>query len=255
VFHKVFKGKRAFPRIFKILNEMKIVFTPDWFLEADVLIELFSFIILAAFFFISLRNYRISKNKNTLYLGIGFLFVAIAEIATILTKMILYYDAFFAQQIGHVLVTYTKSQPVDIFYYIGFFLHKFFTLAGLYIIYKIPSKKGTSGDVILAMFFLIISAYFSTSNSWYYLFHLTALILLAFILGNYYLIYRQNKSENTKTLIFAFSLLALSQLIFLLSTLHFFYALGQVVQLVSYLILLFLIISIARSCSKKTKSR
>ena len=107
---------------------MKIVFTPDWFLGGDVLVEGFSFLILLIFFILSIRNYRLSKNKKDLYLGLGFFLIAIAEIATILTKVVLYYDFNITQQVGQMIVTQQVVKSIDIFYYIGFFFHKFLTL-------------------------------------------------------------------------------------------------------------------------------
>jgi chromate transport protein ChrA len=140
---------------------------------------------------------------------------------------------------------------VDIFYYIGFFLHKFFTLIGFYIIYKIPSKKGTTEDFLLAGVFIIISALFS--NLFYYVFHIVTLVLLVLIIKNYSQIYKKNKLENTKILLVAFVILAISHTIFILSKVDILYAFAQIFQLISYIILLFLIINILKH-GKKEKS-
>jgi len=223
---------------------MKILFTPDWFLESDVIIDGFSFLVLLAFFILSYKNYKTSKNKNSLYLGLGFLLIAVAEFAMIITKMVLYYDTSFTQSIGKMVVTYHVVSSVDIFYYIGFFFHKFLTLWGLYVIYRIPQKKNIGSDAILAVYFILISAFFG--NTFYYIFHLTALVFLVMIISSYLEVYRKNKSENTRVLLAAFSLLAFSQIIFVLSNLTICYAIAQILQLVSYIILLFLIIRILK---------
>ncbi len=230
---------------------MKIVLTPDWFLGSDVLIESFSFIILILFFYFSVKSYKLSKNKKSLYLGIGFLLIAIAEIATILTKFVLYYDTTFTHSIGTMIVTYQIVKSVNIFYYIGFSFHRLLTLLGLYIIYRLPMKKKTFGDIVLALCFIVISAFFS--NFFYYIFHITALVLLILIINNYFVIYKNNKAENTKILIIAFSILALSQINFILSKVGGLYVVGQLLQLVSYIILLFLIIRIFKHGGKKKK--
>lgn len=228
---------------------MKIVFTPNWFLGPDVLIELFSFAILFLFFVLAIKNYKLSKNKSTFYLGIGFFLISLAEIFTIITKLVLYYDTTFTQEIGHMIVTYQIVKSVDIFYYIGFFFYKFLTLMGLYIIYKIPSKKGTIEDFLLVGFFIILSAIFS--NLFSYVFHLATIFILGLIILNYHKIYKNNRSENTKILIIAFTLLAISHTIFLLSNPSILYVIGQSIQLVSYIILLFLIINITKHGQKK----
>ena len=232
---------------------MKIVFTPDWFLGTDVLIEVFSFIILSLFFYYSIKAYKLSKNKNSLFLGGAFLLIALAELATIFTKLILYYDASFTQSIGQAVVTYKVVQSVDVFYYIGFFFHKLLTLIGLYAIYRIPLKRRLSGDIILVLAFLIIAALFS--QGFYYLFHVTALLLLILVINNYCKIYEENRSNNTKMLIVAFSMLALSQVLFIISKIGVLYAAAQVIQLVSYLTLLILIIRIVKHGKKKKSNR
>src|SRR3989344_621789 len=103
---------------------MKIVFTPDWFLSSDVVIETFSFFTLILFFILSYRYYKISRNRKTLYLGVGFLLIAVAELATIFTKLVLFYDTTFTQQIGQAIITYNIAKSVDVFYEVGFFFHK-----------------------------------------------------------------------------------------------------------------------------------
>jgi len=232
---------------------MKIVFTPDWFLGTDVLIEVFSFIILSLFFYYSIKAYKLSRNKNSLFLGGAFLLIALAELATIFTKLILYYDTSFSQTIGKAIVTYSVVQSVDIFYYVGFFFHKLLTLVGLYVIYRLPLKRRLSGDIILVLAFLVIAALFS--QGFYYLFHVSALLLLILIINNYCGIYKENRSDNTKMLIISFSMLALSQVLFIISEIGVLYAAAQVIQLVSYLTLLILIIRIVKHGKKKEPNR
>lgn len=224
---------------------MKLVLAPDWFLGFDVLIEIFSFIILALFFWLCARYYKINKKKSFLYLGIGFLLVAIAQIATILTKLVLYYDTTFTQTIGQQLVlTYKVVKSVDIFYYIGFFFNRLLTLLGFYIIYRLPTKKIFSEEFLLAFYFIILSAAFSIFAE--QLFHLTVIILLAMITYNYYKIYKKNKAENTRILLVAFSMLTFAHLIFLISKSGMLYVVSNIIELCSFIILLMLIVRILR---------
>ncbi len=231
---------------------MKIVFTPDWFLGQDFLIEIFSFMILFLFFFFSIKSYKLSKNKKVLFLGLGFLLIALGELSTILTKLVLYYDTTLTQNVGQIVITYEVVKSVDIFYHLGFFLHKFFTLFGLYIIYRLPLRK-ISSDFFLTTYFIIASALLS--QSFYYVYHLTALIFLFLIINNYCRIYKKNKLVNTKILIIAFSLLAISQIIFILSKLPQLYVVAQNIQLVSYITLLILILRISKNGKKKKQDR
>ena len=229
---------------------VKIVFTPDWFLTSDVLIEIFSFLILCLFFMLAFKSYQLSKKKSVFYLGLGFFLIALAELSTILTKIILYYDTDVTHEIGKAIITYEIVKSVDIFYYLGFFLQRFLTLLGLYVIYKIPYDKKLTLDLLLSLYLIFVAALLS--NSMYYFYHLTALVLLVFISRNYYKVYRKKKIRNTRILAFAFVILALSQTIFILSKLNsLLYATAQLIQLAGYIILLILIMKIIKNGKKE----
>ncbi len=228
---------------------MKIVLTPDWFLGNDVLVEAFSFIVLFIFSFLCYKNYKLNKSKKFLYLGMGFSLIAIAQLATIMTKLVLYYDTSFTQTVGQFVVTYNILKSVDIFYYAGFFFHRLFTLLGFYIIYKLPIERKNFKDFLLVLFFIgVISL---LSKDVFYLFHLTSLVLLMLITRNYYQVYKKNKSSNTLILLSAFTLLSLSRIIFIASKLDSMYVIANVIELVSYITLLILIIRILKHGTKK----
>lgn len=223
---------------------MKCVSTPDWFLGNDVIIEGFSFLVLIAFFILCYNYYKLNKKKNLLYLGIGFLMIAIAQLATIMTKLVLYYDTTFTKQVGVMMITYNVVKSVDIFYEIGFFFHRLLTLFGFYFLYKLALGKKWTGDSYLVVFFILLTTFFSTNV--YYAFHLTALIFLLLIIKNYFFLYNKNKNSNTEILAIAFSLLGISQLIFIFSKLNSMFVLANIIELASYLTLLILIIRIIK---------
>ena len=228
---------------------VKIVLTPDWFLGTDVLIEFFSFAVLFIFSILAIRSYKLNKNRNFLYLGWGFGLIALAQLAAVITKLVLYYDIGPSQAIGNLVISAQIVGSVDIFYYAGFFFQRFLTLCGLYMIYRLPRLKKSFGDYLLVVYFMLLSAILSTS--FYYLFHLTSLFLLTLIVTNYYEIYRKNKFVNTKILLVAFSMLALSQLMFILSSIDAIFVLASFIELISYLGLLFLGIKILQHGKKK----
>jgi len=221
---------------------VKIVPTPDWFIGKDVIIEVFSLIVLIIFTVIAYRYYKLNKNRNILYLGSGFGLIAIAQLATILTKLVLYYNVGPSQQIGQALITSQIVNSVDFFYYAGFFFNRFLTLLGLYIIYRLPRDRKSIGDYVVVLYFILISSFLS--GEIFYLFHLTALFILILIIEKFFFVYKENRFLNTKILMVAFSLFALSQLIFVLSVVDVLFVLGNIVELISYTIFLALIIRI-----------
>jgi hypothetical protein len=224
---------------------MKILFTPDWFVGKDLLIDFFSFIVLISFFYLSLKSYRMSKKKNILYLGSGFLFVAVAQLAFILTKLVLYYDTTFTQSIGQAVITYHVLQSVDFFYYLGIFTYKLLTLVGLFIIYRLPLKKLSKSDVFLAAYFILISSLLSVS--FYYVFHMTVLIITALIISNYLKVYGKNNNRNTRILIIGFLLFAFSHMVFSLSSIGAVFVAANVIELISFFVFLSVIVKIIRA--------
>ncbi len=232
---------------------MRFVFTPDWFLSNDVLINVISFLVLFLFFIFALKCCKMSNKKGIFYLGAGFLLIAIGELSTILTKLVLYYDTNVTQDIGRIVISSQVVQSVDVFYNVGFFFNRFLTLLGLYVIYKLPSTRRLSAELFLTMYLIFIVALLS--HTLHYLYNLTALILLVLIIHNYYNIYKKDKLANTKILISAFVLLSLSQILFILSKLNYFYVGAQSIQLVSYIILLGLIMKIIKNGKEKKQSR
>ena len=229
---------------------VKIVLTPDWFLGNDVLIEAFSLIVLVLIAIIAIKNYSKNKsNRNLLYLGLGFTLIALAQLASIVTKLVLYYDFGPSQAIGQAIVTSNLLSSVDVFYYAGFFFFRFLSLLGLYMIYRLPRKRSSVMDYVIILYFVILSAIIE--EDFYYLFHLTALMILIAIVEKYYLVYKENGFINTKILWVAFSGLALSQLIFLLSELDVFFAGANIIELISYAILLGLVIRILKYGKEK----
>lgn len=231
---------------------VKIVPTPDWFLGQDVLIDAFSFIVLFLFSFIAVKYYKLNKEKrNFLYLGVGFGLIALAQLAAVLTKLVLYYDFGPSQQIGAAIVTAEIISSVDIFYYAGFFFQRFLTLSGLYIIFRLPRYRKSSWDYVIGIYFVAISLLLVHEVA--YLYHLTALFILLMISFKYYDIYKENKFINTKILMSAFGILGLSQILFLFSAVGEIHVAGNIVELISYAVLLGLIIRI-RKYGKKKKS-
>jgi hypothetical protein len=231
---------------------MKIVLTPDWFLGKDILIDSFSFIVLIIFSVLAIRSYKLNKkNRGLLYLGTGFGLIALAQIASVLTKLILYYDIGPAQAIGAAIITGQLVSSVDIFYYIGFFFHKFLILTGLFIIYRLPRKKIFAGDYALVLYFILLSVILNVYSGFFYLFYLTAFVLLVLIVNKYYKIYKKNGFVNTKIFIIAFSILAFAQLVYVLSKVGVLFAVANIIELISYVILLFLIVRILKHGEKK----
>lgn len=222
---------------------------PNWFLTPDVLINTFSFIVLLIFFVLCIKSYKLNKNKSLLYLGWGFAFIAFAQLALDLTKFALYHITIFTSYIGAEIIKYNIVSSTNTVYNLGITLNKVLTLLGIYIIYRLPQKKKSVTDFFLVLYFILLSVFIS--DELYYLFHLTALFLFSLVAYNYKALYKKNKFSNTKILFVSFTLLAISQLLFIFYQIGIVNVFADIIQLISYIILLILIIKITKHGNEK----
>jgi hypothetical protein len=242
--HKLFKRNCDF-------SYMSFAFltVPNWFLTPDFLISVFSFLVLFIFLVLCIRNYKIDRNKAMLYLGIGFAFIALAQLTILTRKFGLYYNTFFTTYVGTSLVRYDVLTPSDLLYRVGIFFYKALTLVGLYIISRLPSKKKSIKDAFMIIYFIILAVL--TSDVVNYLFRITAMALFALLSYNYYTLYRKNKFSNTLILSIAFGILSICQILFMMSQIDIVNIAADCLQLASYIILLVLVIRILKHGTKK----
>lgn len=222
---------------------------PSWFLAPDFLINVFSFLILLAFFALCIRSYRLNKNKGIFYLGLGFAFIAVAQLAITMTKFVLYYHSSITNAIGNAIIKYNIVSSVNVVYNAGIFLSGLFTLIGLYVIYRLPQKEKSIKDLLLILYFALLCIFISSSV--YYIFHISALVLFLLISYSYYSVYTKNKFSNTLILSVSFGILAVSQLLFTVSQANVITVVADLLELVSYITLLILIIKILKHGNEK----
>lgn len=233
---------------------MNVILPPQWFFNIDILIEAVSFITILIFSILCIKNYKLNKDKKFLYLGGAFGLITLGELIITITKAILYYSASFVGPGGQIVIPLNIFDVVSVFYTAGFFAYRVLILFGLYVIYKLP-KNILEKDSLLLLYFVIVIAIFSQEIV--HLFHITALIILLLIMKKYYDVYNKNGDKGTLILLMAFTGLAISNAIFIFARLmSFVYVTASVIELVSYITLLFLIIRIlqyGKRHDKKTK--
>ena len=227
----------------------EFISAPNWFFTPDFLINVFSFLILLTFLILCIRNYKLNKSKGMLFLGWGFAFIAIAQLALLATKFGLYYNTSFKTYIGNIIIQYNIVSSSNAVYQLGIFFNKALTLAGLYIISRLSKRNKSLKDIFLIGYFVFLSIL--TSDVVTDLFHLTVMGLFAYLCYNYYKLYRKNKFPNTLILSVAFGILALSHALLLLEQINFFNVTADILELGSYAILLALIIKILKHGNEK----
>ena len=230
---------------------IQVVYTPIWFYKEDLIIDLVGAFVLSLIAFFSLKYYKINeKNKNYLYLAASFLVVAFSFMFKILTNFTVYYKVIVTKTIGDFIFTYPAIHGSNILFVIGFLIHRLLMLLGLYMLYSIYQKNQPKSNIFLITFFILLTTYFSESE--YFIFHLTALILLLMITWQFYETYKKNKQPTSKLVAASFAIIGVSQIFSIVVYFNnFLYVIAELIQLLGYLILLTTFIKVLRNAKKK----
>ena len=161
----------------------------------------------------------------------------------------LYYNLSTTYEIGRIIVTTNIISSIDIIYFTGFFISRFLVMLGFYFIYYITKKHKSELEHLLIIYFIAITAIISGSID--YIFNITITVLLALIFVNYNSVYKKTESKNTKILAYGFFILLVSYLLITLSKISSqIYVFANLLQLLSYMIFLYIIIKIYKHREK-----
>ena len=163
----------------------------DWFNIPSIIIDLFSFLVLFLISVVSIKYYKLNRDKKYLYLGGSFLFVCSSFLFKLFTNLTVYYESIVEASAQTVVITALETvRSYNIFSNITFTLFTFLNLMGLYLLYSIYQQKQSRSSMILVSYFILMSTYISNSN--YYIFHLTSLIFLTAITSLYLTKYKSS---------------------------------------------------------------
>ena len=231
----------------------KIIYTPTWFYGVDLWIDLISAIILALIASFAFKYYKLGMKKNYLYLSASFMLISAAFLFKTLTNFTIYYILPHQANFGYVTLTYHTLHSSNILFFIGFLLYRMLTLLGFYTLYSIYEKNQSVSNVLIIVYFIVISTYFSDFA--YYVFSFTASMMLSFITWRFFINYRESGHKTTKLLAFSFLFLGASHATSIfLSAGYFVYVLSEIIQMTAFTILLFTFIKVLRNAKKKKQA-
>ena len=230
---------------------IQLVYSPTWFYGKDIIIDIVSVLVLFLIGTVSIKFYKMNKKKKEYFwLGTSFIIIAVSFIFKVLTNFTIYYPVTFSRKVGLLTLTYHGFEANDVLFDFGFLIYRILTLVGLFILFEVYQKNRSKRYIFLALYLIITSTYFSRAT--YFVFHLTALILLLIITIQYGRQYNENKHKTTFMLALGFGVISLSQLIFVFNAMHkLMYVAAEVVQLIGYLILFFTLILVLGYGKKK----
>ncbi len=229
---------------------INVVYSPRWFYGKDIIIDLIGILILALIAYFSLQYYKLDKkNKNYLYLTFSFSLIALSFLFKIVTNFTIYYHVFETEQIGPFTLTYQSLASSNTLFFVGFFLYRLLTLYGLYTLYILYQKQSKT-HLIIGLYLIAVVTYFSESA--YYIFHLTALIILFLITSQFFKNYRMNKYYATRLLAFSFGIIMFSHIFSMFIVVNkISYVISECIQLLGYVLLLLTFITVLKNAKKK----
>ncbi len=232
---------------------LEIVYSPQWFYGKDLPIDVLSLFVLFLIGFSSVTYYRLNRKKKHLLLAISFFLLAASFLFKILTNFTIYYRIFETHRLGFLTITYEALRASNVLFTTGFFLYRVLMLVGLYFLYAVYVKQ-EARTIVITSYLLLISSYFSRSA--YYVFHLTALLFLLLITSQYWRNYRATRHATNQLLFASFSLITLSQLVFIFIKLQpLLYVIAELVQLAGYILLLTTFVKVLNDGKKKGAAR
>lgn len=227
----------------------------QWFRGFDLLIDIFSIIAVLLIALASYKYYRINRDQKYGHLALSFFVIASSFLLKALSYSLMYYYKIIQLDEITLVVKVVETpiqgiRPSFILFTMTLFLYRFLHLIGLYMLYYVYKRKYQRPDILIAVASIFLITYFS-HQSWF-AFHTLAFVLLGILVSHYYKLYMKNKRKNTKVLVMSFSIIALSQAIFVFSQIDsILYVYAEIVQLIGYLLLLTTFIMIIYNGKKK----
>jgi len=217
-----------------------VAFSPNWFSGYDIIFEFLAVLVTLLIGLHSYRIYKFSKDYTYRFLSLSFLAIAASFLAKIATNFVIYYQNAMKTTFSEIIIKHDLLTKSNLFLQAGYDVHRFLMLLGLFGIYWLVSKSRDFEHRWLFAYFILIVALFSFST--YIVFHITAAVILLFIVKHYHARCFDKKKKapiGTHLNFLAFSLLLMSQVVFTFVFLNkAIYAIAETLQLAGFIIFL-----------------
>jgi len=222
------------------------------FYGIDSLVETLTIIVCFIIAYYSNKFYRLVKDKNYRLFSFAFLAIAISFIFKILSNLTILHRVNI-HVANFMFVILTELESVEIINFISLILYKSFYLMGFLILFLILTKTDDREKIFLFFYFSLITLLFSIYFD--FVFHLTIIFILVFLTYNFYINYNKRKNINTFLVFFAFLLLSIDHLFFILEDFNLIlYVIGEILSLIGFLCLLINQIKINNEKTNKVRS-
>ncbi len=208
---------------------------PQWFQGYDIL---FNIVFAVVTLFIAILSYKakmVTKEKKYSFFGSAFLLIAIAHLIFVVFALLRDYVGFLIE-------------PFDFIFLIHILLMLLAYTILLIVILKIENKKITS--LIFALILLMVLF----SYQYFIKFHIISFVLLVFLTWQFFRNYQNKRNINTKFVYVSFFLLACSHIFFAaIQTSVALYVAGEVLQLIGFILLFFMLMRLVLYNGRKKR--
>ncbi len=209
-----------------------------FFCGKDLVIDVLSALVLLLILLRVISYYRANREeKKHLLLIASFAILTLSFVFKVLSHSLIYYSAKTTRQIGLITLTYQTLQQSTALVFWGLVLYRALSLLGFYLLFLIYTPRESRLHFALTAYLVLVLGYLS--HSLFNLYYFTAFLLLAataFAIGSASV---ANKNPLTRALAWSVSIIAASQLVFMLAAAHgLFYIAASLLQLCGYAVLL-----------------
>jgi hypothetical protein len=205
--------------------------SPSWFIGYDVVLEsLFAIVSLVVSIF-SYRLYRDTDQRLLKYFSLSFGLIAISYLIQSALNFLI------VNKLSENVSRMAKFQTVNALNEVGVMVHMFFMTLGLSILLYTTLKDKRLRTLWILMLTPMACIFVSTNTM--LVFYTISSIYLAFISWHYLMHYLDNKQARTLLVALAFAFLLFGSFHYLTTVNHqLFYAIGHILELFAYLLIL-----------------
>ena len=223
---------------------MIVNFSIGKYYGVDSLVEVLIIIVSLIIAYNSRKIYKLINDKSYKYFSYAFLAITLSFIFKILSNLTIVHRVRIVTA-NFVYTGLAQMQYIQLVKFLSYIAFKSFNILGFLLLFLVITKTEDKEKAFLFFYLGVISVLFSIYFD--FVFHLTSIVILLFLVIHYYDNHKKVNNKNSKIVLIAFSIILLANLFFVFSEVHsLFYLIGEVLLLFGYMSLLINQIKIMR---------
>lgn len=209
-----------------------IYLAPKWFLGYDVALEITFGLVALIIALFAFKLYKTTKQKQIQIFGAGFTLIALAYFTQAIFNYLI------ISKLNNTIYETLNIPTVALFDAIGIYTHILFMTLGLATLTYMTFKADRIRILWLIIAMPLLGIFLSTNKQ--LSFYLFSTIYLIFLSRHFFINYLKKKQRNTLIIAISFLFMLISKIHFALSiNYQTFYAIGHILELIAYLLILF----------------